>query len=264
MKIRASSFSTLMDCAHRWEAIYLLGMKNVVGRRAALGTAIHAGTAAFDTAKLNMQAISFDDAVGVTIDKLNDPDNEFDPKKEDLTAKEAEKIGITLTSKYCAEVSPKFDYMAVEMETVPMKIDCGGGVEITLTGTMDRARISRESGGIGIVDLKTGTRAVKDGVAVTAGHSAQLGVYELLFEHSSGNKITRPAQIVGLSTGKGNAVGLGKIEGCREVVVGSEDEPGLLDYAAMMFRAGLFPPNPKSQLCSERYCVRFRVCKFHG
>lgn len=264
MKIRASSFSALMDCAYRWQGIHLLGMRNITGRRAVLGTAIHAGTAAFDTARLNMTAISFDDAVGVAIDKLTKPGEEYDPNKDDLSAKEAEKIAISLTTKYCAQVSPQFDFLAVEMETVPMTIDCGGGVKITLTGTMDRARISRESGGIGIADLKTGLRAVSNGKAVTSGHSAQLGVYELLFEHSSGQKITRPASIIGLSTGKNADVGMGKLEGCREVVTGSEDEPGLLDYAAMFFKEGKFPPNPKSQLCSEKFCPRWKSCRFRG
>ena len=51
--IRASSMADLMDCAYRWEGKHLLGMRNPVSQAMILGTAIHAGTAAFDNAKLD-------------------------------------------------------------------------------------------------------------------------------------------------------------------------------------------------------------------
>ena len=63
--VRASSWAGLFDCAYRWEGIHLLGMKNTVGLRAALGTAIHAGTAAFDQAKITGDTVTAADAAGV-------------------------------------------------------------------------------------------------------------------------------------------------------------------------------------------------------
>jgi hypothetical protein len=84
-------------------------MKNTVGLRAALGTAIHAGTAVFDQAKITGDTVTAADAAGVLADKLRDPENEFDPTKDDLSMQEAESTGITLLTKYCGEVSPKYN-----------------------------------------------------------------------------------------------------------------------------------------------------------
>ncbi|SDY37671.1 PD-(D/E)XK nuclease family protein [Nitrosomonas sp. Nm58] len=268
LTIRASAFGSWFDCAYRAEGIYLLGMRNVVGRRAVLGTAIHAGTAAFDSAKLNGSTISADDAAGVLIDTLYDPDNEFDPNKDNLTGREAELIGLKLISKYCHEWAPKFDYVAVEMSVNPLDIDCGDGTVIRLTGTLDRARIYKRDDSTGITDLKTGSRAViedkKTGIhkASTIGHGAQIGTYELLYSHTTGQEINADAEILGLSTSSTARIATGTIKNAKRIIVGDENNPGLLEYAAKLFKAGLFPPNPRSLLCNEKYCPRWNTCSF--
>jgi len=262
--VRASSWAGLFDCAYRWEGIHLLGMKNTVGLRAALGTAIHAGTAVFDQARISGDTVTADDAAGVLVDKLHDPENEFDPIKDDITMQEAESTGITLLTKYCGEVSPKYNFVAVEMDTKPLDIDCGGGVVVRLKGTMDRARIKKTTGGIGIADLKSGGSAVQKGVAVTKGHGAQIGTYELLFEHTTGESITSEAEIIGLKTKGKPEIATGTISNAKKVMTGDEDNPGLIEFAADMFRSGRFYPNPKSLLCSEKYCPRWNSCHFKG
>jgi len=263
LTVRASSWAGLFDCAYRWEGIHLLGLRNVVGLRAALGTAIHAGTAAFDQARLTGDTVTADDAAGVLIDKLRDPENEFDPARDDLSMPEAEKVGVTLLSKYCFEVSPHYNFVAVEMETKPLDIECGGGVIVRLTGTMDRARIRKAAHGVGIADLKSGSSAVQKGEANTKGHGPQIGTYELLYEHTTGEPITDVAEIIGLKT-KGKAeIGFGTIANARRAMVGTEDQPGLIEFAAEMFKTGRFFPNPKSLLCSEKYCPRYGKCHFH-
>jgi len=262
--VRASSWAGLFDCAYRWEGIHLLGMKNTVGLRAALGTAIHAGTAVFDQAKITGDTVTASDAAGVLVDKLRDPENEFDPAKDDLSMQEAESTGITLLTKYCGEVSPTYNFIAVEMETEPLDIDCGGGVVVRLKGTMDRARIKKTTGGVGIADLKSGGMAVQKGVAVTKGHGAQIGTYELLFEHTTGESITSEAEIIGLKTKGKPEIATGTISNAKKVMTGDEDNPGLIEFAADMFRSGRFYPNPKSLLCSEKYCPRWNTCHFKG
>lgn len=264
LRIRASSWAGLFDCAYRWEGIHLLGLRNVVGLRAALGTAIHAGTAVFDQGRLDGSGLTADDAAGAMVDKLRDPDNEYDPARDDLTINEAERVGLTLVSKYCTEVSPHYDFVAVEMETKPLDIDCGGGVIVRLTGTMDRARIRKGvGGGVGIADLKSGSAAVQKGAAVTKGHGPQIGTYELLYEHTTGQPITDDAEIIGLKT-KGTAeIGTGTIRNAKRVMVGDQDTPGLIEFAAEMFKTGRFYPNPKSLLCSDKYCPRHATCPFH-
>ena len=262
--VRASSWAGLFDCAYRWEGIHLLGMKNTVGLRAALGTAIHAGTAVFDQAKITGDTVTANDAAGVLVDKLRDPENEFDPAKDDLSMQEAESTGITLLTKYCGEVSPKYNFIAVEMDTKPLDIDCGGGVVVRLKGTMDRARIKKTTGGIGIADLKSGGAAVQKGVAVTKGHGAQIGTYELLYEHTTGESITSEAEIIGLKTKGKPEIATGTIKNAKLIMTGDQDNPGLIEFAADMFRSGRFFPNSKSMLCSEKYCPRWNTCHFKG
>lgn len=263
LTVRASSWSGMFDCAYRWEGIHLLGLRNVVGLRAALGTAIHAGTAAFDQARLTGETVTADDAAGVFVDKLRDPENEFDPARDDLTVPEAERVGLTLLTKYCFEVSPRYNFVAVEMETKPLDIDCGNGVVVRLTGTMDRARIRKGDHGVGIADLKSGSAAVQKGAAVTKGHGPQIGTYELLYEHTTGEPITDDAEIIGLKT-KGTAeIATGIVKNAKRAMVGTEDQPGLIEFAAEMFKTGRFYPNPKSLLCSANYCPRHGKCHFH-
>jgi hypothetical protein len=136
---------------------------------------------------------------------------------------------------------------------------------IALTGTTDRVRIVGD--GHGIADLKSGGTAVHaDGRVDTKGHAYQLGVYELLAERASGLPITEPAQIIGLQTGKtakGQRVAVsGPVSGARDVLIGEEDSPGVLEIVSRMIHSGTFPGNPRSMLCHEKYCPIYQTCKF--
>lgn len=263
-RVRASSWAGLFDCAMRWEGIHILGLPNVVGLRAALGTAIHHGTAVFDQSRLpGGSGLTVDDAAGAFVDKLRDPENEYDPARDDLSVSDAERVGLDLVAQYCRHVSPRYEFTAVEMETKPLDIDCGSGVTVRLTGTLDRSRVWSTSKGEGIADLKSGSTAVQKGAAVTKGHGAQVGTYELLYEHSTGRRCTEPAEIIGLKTKGKPEIALGEIKNGRRIMVGDESTPGLIEFAADMFRSGRFYPNPRSLICSEKFCARWNTCSFH-
>jgi len=135
---------------------------------------------------------------------------------------------------------------------------------LTLTGTADRIRVVGDE--FGLSDLKSGGRAVgADGSAVTSGHGVQLAVYELLAEHTFGKAITLPAQIIGLQTSKGSPkVGVGEIPNVRAMLIGTEDSPGLLQHASQIIRSGSFYGNPKSMLCSAKFCPRYPTCKYRS
>lgn len=262
-RVRASAWGGLFDCAHRFEGVHLLGMKSVSGLPAVLGTALHHSTAIFDTARMVGDQVSVDDAAGAFVDRLRHPEGEYDYKDSEMTVNEAEQIGLVLHTRYCLDWSPKFTFRAVEMETKPLDIDCGSGVVIRLTGTLDRSRVYAAPGGVGINDLKSGARAVEKGVAKTKGHAPQVGTYELLYEHTTGERPTAPAGIIGLKTGGKPEIATGEIKNARLVMVGDGEHKGLIEYAAEMFRSGLFPPNPSSILCSEKFCPRWNACRFH-
>ena len=135
---------------------------------------------------------------------------------------------------------------------------------IALTGTVDRVRRTEE--GYGIADIKTGKSAVgSDGTCKTQGHAAQLAVYELLAEHSTGICIKAPAQIIGLQAAKterGQRAATGTISGGRELLIGGEDFPGLLEMAATLIHSGNFYGNPRSNGCGKKYCPIFNICKW--
>lgn len=262
LTVRASSWGSLFDCAHRWEGEHILGMRKPSGLRAQLGTAIHASTAAFDAARLANEAMSINDAADVLVKTLQEPEHDVDYNQDDLTVREAEVIGLTLHTKYCSLIAPQMEYLSVEMPLNPLEIDCGGGTIIRLTGTMDRARTFKAEGGNGINDIKTGARVISNGVVSVQARSPQLGTYQLMSEQTTGEP-TVGAQITGLQTTKSANVGVSRVFDAKKIMLGDENHKGLIEFAAAMFRAGLFPPNPQSQLCSPKYCARWATCIYH-
>lgn len=262
-QVRASSWASLFDCAHRWEGSNILGLRMPSSPRAQLGTALHAATAAYDKAWMQGEKLRALDVVPVLVDELTMPGRDVDWSADELSHRDAEVIGRQLLTRYCQEIAPLYHYVAVELEVVPWRIDCGGGIVIEIRGTLDRSRAhAGEAGGVGICDLKSGVSAVTQGRAKTKGHAPQVGTYELLYERTTGQEVTLPADIIGLKTSGAPEVATGQIVGARDQLIGSDDSPGLMDYASEMFRSGLFPPNPTSHLCSAKYCARWPICKF--
>lgn len=260
--IRASSFGSLFDCSMRWEGEHLLKIHRPGSLRAWLGTSIHASTAAFDQAKLDGQPISANDAADVFVRSLYEPKEDVDMRDPKLTLREAERIGLTLHARYCAEIAPLMRYESVEMPLKPLEVE-HDGVTIRLTGTMDRARVARTGAGKVIADLKTGGRLISEGVVSTKGRAAQLGTYQLLSEYTDGQP-TVGAQIMALQTSTATQVGVSRVFDARRQLVGDDNTPGLIEMAAKMFKIGLFPPNPMSTLCDKKYCSRWDTCSYKG
>ena len=257
--IRASSLSDLFDCPARWKAKYLDGMRMPSSAAATLGTAVHAGTAAFDGSRLNGHAMTIDDAAGALVDAIHKPKEDVD--WSDMTPKAAEKIALQLHVKYCTEVAPVTNYAAVELLCERLEFT---DLNIALTGTTDRIYLDSK-GRRGIADLKTGGKAVDvNGKAVTKYHREQMGVYELLAEFADNQPMTAPALIVGLKTKGAPIVGTGTIKGARDALIGSNGEPGLLERAARIIHSGNFHGNPRSFLCSPKYCPAYSTCKHKG
>lgn len=261
VSIRASSLPEAFDCPARFEAKHLLGMRSPRSGKALLGTAIHASTAVYDRSRLEQSGITVDEAAAAAVDAIHHPQEdvslEADERPQDL-----EDIAVALHARYCTEIAPTQQYAAVEVKCDELVISDLG---IALTGTTDRVR--QTDAGYGIADLKSGGAAVRaDGHVSTHGHAYQLGVYELLAQHASDVPITAPAKIIGLQTAKtarGQRVAVSEdIVGAREVLVGTDDAPGVLQMVAKMIHGGTFPGNPRSMLCGPKYCPRFHNCNF--
>lgn len=263
--VRASSWGSLFDCAFSWEGVHLKGLRRPSGLRAQLGTAVHASTAAFDSGRLpGGDKPSVDDTAEVLVRTLREPDREVDYSRDDLTVKDAERIGLALHTMYCLDVAPGFSYLSVEAKLAPLDIDCGGGIVVRLTGTMDRARVAEAAAGAVVPDIKTGARVISDGAVVTKGRAAQLGTYQLMLERDPQHALpTVGGQVIALQTSSRPQTGVSRVFDAKRVMVGTDDAPGLIEHAASMFRTGLFPPNPQSLLCSPHYCARWQTCPYH-
>lgn len=259
--VRASALSDFLDCPARAEAKHLLGKRCPTTGNALLGKAVHASTAVFDSSTIESRGITVDEAAAAAVDAIHKPDEEVH-LGEDESASEIEGIAVALHKQYCTEIAPKQDYLAVEITCDRLEIT---DIGLALTGTTDRVR--RTEDGNGIADIKTGKQAVKaDGTVETKGHRYQIGVYELLAEKASGVPITAPGQVVGLQvakTDRGRRAALSApIHGARDVLVGDADSPGILETVARSIHAGIFPGNPRSMLCHEKYCPIFLTCKY--
>lgn len=263
VKVRASSWGSLFDCAMRFEGVQLLGMRSPSSPRALLGTAVHAGTAVFDLARMMGSPVSAYDAAEATVQALRQPEYDVSWRDSDLRPQDAERIALALHTEYCDSWSPRYEFKAVEMATTPLVIDCGSGQLVELTGTLDRSRIIASTGRPRIGDVKTGRAAVAEGKAKTRGHAAQVGTYQLLYEHTTGEATDDTSEIIGMKTAGKPEIATGTIQGAKQMMVGTEEHKGLIEFAAEMFRSGLFPPNPQSQLCSEKYCPRWKSCPYH-
>lgn len=261
VQIRASALSDFFDCPARAEAKHLLGKFMPSSGKALLGSAIHKSTAVYDQSVLDGAGITVDEAAGAAVDAIHRP--EYETALEDDEDKGTlESIAVSLHRRYCTDIAPTQRYAAVEIQCERLEITDLG---IALTGTTDRIRRAEE--GFGISDIKSGGAAVRaDGHVETKGHAYQLGVYELLAEKASGVPITEPAHVVGLQTGKterGQRVAVsGPVVGARDILVGEHDSPGVLEILSRMLASGIFPGNPRSMFCHEKYCSIYQTCKF--
>lgn len=264
IKLRASSLPDFCDCPARWEAKYIKGMRNPTSYKAYLGTCVHAGTAEYDLSKVNGATASdkelLESALEVAHGTLYAPKEDIE--WDDATPEGIEPIVLSLVKMYIAQIAPKMDYVAVEATCKDLPLEDLG---LILTGTTDRI-YQTAADEYGIADLKTGGSAVaSDGTVKTTPHAMQMGVYEVLAEASTGLPITAPAHIIGLQTAKtekGRRVGIGTIEGAKDMLLGSAEEPGVLEIVSRLIHSGTFLGNPKSSVCSEKFCPAYNACRF--
>lgn len=275
--IRASSWAALLDCAYKFEWEQLLGKKKPSGPRALLGSAFHLGTAVFDTGRMIRSPVTIDEATGAIVDAIEHPEQPVDWRADTLNKRDVTRIAVGLGVSYMNTWSPKFEFEAVEFPLQePIVIDVGN-VRIRLKGTLDRMRAVRGPAvidalteevieppkGRKLLDLKSGARIIENGAVKVRGFHAQLGSYELLYEDATGLPMTEAPGIIGASTTTG-VIATADAPGAKQMLLGTDDTPGLLERSAAILREGLFPPNPNSPLCSPKYCSRWDNCIFHG
>jgi hypothetical protein len=286
--IRASSLPTMFDCAARWAAQNIEGLRTPNTGPAHLGTSLHHASAVFDQARVDANPITTSDAIDVFVDRVKGPgddDGEIIWESNFKLAKAVD-VGVRLTMDYCENHSPRYEFSAIEVKCESLVIDMDDGVKLTLTGQADRVRTEERvynTNGVGgwwqeepsttlygISDVKSGKRIIaSDGTIAIDKHVAQLGQYELiqlLAKQELGYDFTLPAQVIAFPTsGTRTEVATAEVESPSRILLGDEEHPqGLLHMAAKMAAAELFPGNPKSMMCSEKYCPIYATCWWRG
>lgn len=264
--VRASSWPSLFDCSYKWYWQNIVGLRSPSGGAAHLGTAVHAGTAAYDQSILDGKFISVTDAVDASRQALATPENDV-AWDDSLSPADADRYAVKLTTRYCHDIAPTRTYTAVELKCTALDITTKHGT-VRVTGTTDRVR-QLQDGRKAISDVKTGGRATEKlesggRRAVTKGHHIQLGIYTLMAEQATGERMDGPAEIIGLQTSKDTPCATGEIADVKTPLLGDDKTPGLIEIAAGMLKSGVFPPNPKSNLCSRKFCPAYAAhCKYH-
>ena len=256
--IRASSVPSMFDCALRWQTEHLEKRRTPKSLNAQLGTAVHKGTAIFDGVRGAGGPGNLPAAKDAAAEAMDKPEEEIALTAEDKPA-QSKDIAVSLVDKYATEFAPTHDFIGVEIGVPALEIV---DLDITLTGTADRVRMSDD--GPGIADVKTGKTIVntKNEVDVS-GHASQIGVYELLAGAAVGQPMTAPAQVIGMQTNvtrDKQRIAIGTIVGARDVLIGDDQNRGLLPVMADIAHGRLTWGNPKSYMCHEKYCARFNSC----
>lgn len=261
--IRASGLAEMFDCSYRWYSKHILKLRTPGTISAHLGTSIHAGAEAFDKARMEERPISVGDAKEAFFEKFHRPEGDLVVDEDGDPPRVAEAIGLALTEQYCENLAPLQSYTAVELDCGICRFNTPHG-PILLRGKTDRVKIGSD-GLLRIADIKTGKRAVsKEGKVDTRGHHLQLGIYTLIAEARLEEVLSPAADVIGMATLKTDArVNIGTVAEVKRPLLGSDGQPGILDLAAGILKAGIFPPNPKSVLCSPKYCPAWTTCKYH-
>lgn len=259
--VRASSLGDLFDCPARWEAKNLLKKKMPSTSRSQIGQAVHESIGRWDYLNFVGEQPHIEECKEVIFQQIWHEQNE-DIDWSDVDQNTSEQIATSLMQKYINQVAPTQTFIGVEVLCDPLVIKDYG---LELTGTIDRVYVN-ENGDLGIGDIKTGKTSVSaNGVVRTENHAIQMGVYSILASHALQEDILAPARIYGLTTAKtekGQHIGIGEIDSPAEVLLGTEESPGLLHHASKILETGLFFGNSKSMLCHQKFCPNFSTCKF--
>jgi hypothetical protein len=263
--IRASGLAELFDCSARWAGKNFLGHKGPTYGRSHLGTSIHYATAWYDNERtLPDGEPDTETAVDKFLTYLRADEHVM---WADIPKQTAEKIGVTLVTHYCLEISAKFEWVKVEATCEPIQVPMPNGVIFEITGHVDRVyreAVAPKLYKHGIADFKTSTRIIAaDGSLAIDRHGLQLAVYELLeiqAAQATGLEIDLPALVVGFSTSGRMEILTEKVPNPRALLFGDGENKGYLIAASEIVERQWYIGNTYSQLCSERYCPSYPHC----
>lgn len=252
--IRGSSWPELFDCPARWVAKHREGRSSWTSPESLIGTAVHAGSAVFDKARAQGAAIHPEDAVDVVEEAVRAGSAEvpWSAGAGEWTPRAVSRDAVDTYLRYSFAALELPPWEDVEFRLAPLRFEFPEvGVAITITGTGDRRR--RTATGYRVADLKTG-RGFRAGANVS-----QVGAYAVATSAETG----KPADGELLhATMKG--VTAYAIPFAAAAMLGDDETPGLIETAARMLGSGAMYGNPRSMLCSGKFCPVYQSCRYRG
>ena len=240
----------LFDCPARWWAKHQEGRRSWSSAEALLGTAVHAGTAVFDRERATGHPIEASQAALAVVDAISAGANDVAWIAGGMTQTGVRDEAMKTHFRYCADIVARPAWTEVETKLDPITLQFGG-VAITLTGTEDRGRLQ---GGVYVSsDVKTG-KGFKAGSYVS-----QVGTYAILRTAATG--LPSVGQLDHVTQESIRSYSLPSVSAA---MLGDGERPGLLETAAKMIEAGILYGNPKSILCTKKFCPVFSTCQFRG
>jgi hypothetical protein len=250
--IRASSWPTIFDCSLRWYYEHVVGLRLPTATPARLGQAVHAGAAEFDRGNPVKHSEEF------AIDHFLHPEEDVEPIAQ-VEADDQAEIAGRMVRQYVNTFGRR-NYSHIEVTVSSCVLTTIHG-DIEVTGTVDRI-LDRQ-----VRDIKTGRgRIRKDGSVDMRADYMQLGIYALMARAEAGDRsISGDVSVMAGDTANGRWAEA-KAVGAVDLLLGSQEDEGLVEMAAKILHHGAFSPNPKSMLCSPKYCAAYahKRCMYHG
>lgn len=258
VRLRASGFSLLFDDALLWKTKNIDKIRMPTYGRSHLGSAIHAGTACFDIPRSLGIESDTEAAVEGYLEAFEDDER---VTWTDIAKSKARSIGLNLVIRYCEDISPVFKWVQVETMCEPVEIEMPNGIIFEMTGTLDR--VYEKDGLHGIADIKSGYAVIAaDGSVEVGKHGSQVATYdmlEMMASQTTGLRMELPAVVIALSTATGQ-VTWQEIQNPRTLLFGDGESMGYLTAASHIIAHQLYIGNPRSMLCSSKYCGLYDNC----
>ncbi|BAF69568.1 PD-(D/E)XK nuclease family protein [Nitratiruptor sp. SB155-2] len=253
--IRPSSVHSFFDCPYRWAQIHLLGIRSFGNFQTLRGTGVHAGAEEIweESQKAGSKTFSLSAAKDRAAETVEKRVEEEEFRFEDFeTPEQAKDDAVKGVEVYAKEIVPKVDIPIQVEHYFEAELDD----DIKIGGTTDSINPDGK-----IRDIKTSTRKVQPSKYIE-----QLSIYKRLAEVNDIK--TQDKAIIENVVFLKNNIGAHvmevqiDVEGTKRKIDDivkriklwkeANDEFGKLDI--------LFPPNPNSFMCSEKFCPIYNSC----
>lgn len=266
LTLRPSSIGSYISCQWQWYNVHILNRNTIPSARAALGTSIHkvAEVILNEAIETRHKDLNISKANDIAIQEYNELLKKDEPVFEDGDTKESiEKEILNGTKSWLDDIAPIIDipiavekFYEVKTPNNPIFARVAGSIDYVGENTLHDIKSTRRKPTLQNYDL-------------------QQGCYALLREKNGENvdSVKIQAVILGKKETKGQILDLIKdstdpfrelndIKNQSRYIINNILEKAKVLNTDTINPEILFTGNPKSMLCSPKYCSLYNECKF--